>query len=613
MTCFIIFVLCLVGYGETIDLGADKDSVKAELIRCLEEGDYYKTVGFAEAAAEFYRHHDDKTDLAGCYMTLGNAHQRMGHYEEAVRCYNLCSATMDEIGGPMAKVNKRYVHNNMAAMYLEMGEYGLAEDLWNQCIASVNSDDPGFLPHYNQDSLRCLDLATYYQNLAEVRLEQALLEKEKKLERTDEAIRFLEQSIDFSERYSAEPTKIVGRLMGLAKAYFEAGRTADATLKAKAAMQMAIDLDDKYMITALHLLEGEMELRQGRTETAEHHYLEAFGMARENHFGEFEMDALRGAYECTKVHHPARALTYFTENAALKDSIYNKEQQALVRDYEVKYKMEEKEHELAMQQEKNRQGRRLLVLSLTVAALLLVLLLIGVQIGIKRKQRNALKDHLLFIVAHDIKAPVISQSQLLDITCKHFDIMPKEEMKENLEALKVSADDMRNKLQNIIYWVKGELGGYEAQQVVFGLSQLTMDVMQDLALQIDMKGLKVLNEIPHDWQGLDDVNAVRMAMQNLLSNAVKYSWPNGEIHITAKEDNGRYWISVSDNGLGIGKEKMERLLKGFVAHTDGTAGEMGTGIGLFVTRQLMDRKGGKIKMESQVGKGTTVSFTVNKA
>lgn len=285
----------------------------------------------------------------------------------------------------------------------------------------------------------------------------------------------------------------------------------------------------------------------------------------------------------------------------------------MVRDYEVKYKMEEKEHELAMQQEKNRQGRRMLVLSLTVAALLLVLLLIGVQIGIKRKQRNALKDHLLFIVAHDIKAPVISQSQLLDITCKHFDIMPKEEMKENLEALKVSADDMRNKLQNIIYWVKGELGGYEAQQVVFGLSQLTMDVMQDLALQIDMKGLKVLNEIPHDWQGLDDVNAVRMAMQNLLSNAVKYSWPNGEIHITAKEDNGRYWISVSDNGMGIGKEKMERLLKGFVAHTDGTAGEMGTGIGLFVTRQLMDRKGGKIKMESQVGKGTTVSFTVNKA
>lgn len=401
--------------------------------------------------------------------------------------------------------------------------------------------------------------------------------------------------------------------MGLAKAYFEAGRTADATLKAKAAMQMAIDLDDKYMITALHLLEGEMELRQGRTETAEHHYLEALGMARENHFGEFEMDALRGAYECTKDHHPARALTYFTENAALKDSIYNKEQQALVRDYEVKYKMEEKEHELAMQQEKNRQGRRLLVLSLTVAALLLVLMLIGVQIGIKRKQRNALKDHLLFIVAHDIKAPVISQSQLLDITCKHFDIMPKEEMKENLEALKVSADDMRNKLQNIIYWVKGELGGYEAQQVVFDLSQLTMDVMQDLALQIDMKGLKVLNEIPHDWQGLDDVNAVRMAMQNLLSNAVKYSWPNGEIHITAKEDNGRYWISVSDNGMGIGKEKMERLLKGFVAHTDGTAGEMGTGIGLFVTRQLMDRKGGKIKMESQVGKGTTVSFTVNKA
>ena len=172
MIRLLLFVLCFVGYGDPIDPTADPDSVKAELIRCLEEGDYYKTVGFAEAAVEFYRSHDDLMDMAGCYMTLGNAYQRMGQYEDAIRSYNLCSETMDLMGGPMVKVNKRYVLNNIAAIYLEMNEFDMAEEMWTRCIVSVNEADPGFLPQYNVDSLRSLDLATYYQNMAEVRLAQ---------------------------------------------------------------------------------------------------------------------------------------------------------------------------------------------------------------------------------------------------------------------------------------------------------------------------------------------------------------------------------------------------------------------------------------------------------
>ena len=78
MIRFLLFVLCFVGYDNLIDDLADPDSVKAELIRYLEEDDFDKTVGFAEAAVEFYRNRNDLMDMAGCYMTLGNAYQRMG-------------------------------------------------------------------------------------------------------------------------------------------------------------------------------------------------------------------------------------------------------------------------------------------------------------------------------------------------------------------------------------------------------------------------------------------------------------------------------------------------------------------------------------------------------
>ena len=613
MKLALFFVLCLVTQDFVIDEYADKDSVKAELIRYLEEGDFDQTVSFAEAAAKFYRKRGDLMDLAGCHMTLGNAYQRMGRYDDAIRNYNLCSETMDRIGGPMAKVNKRYVLNNMAAMYLEMGEYEQAEAMWNRCIASVNEAAPGFLPQYNEDSLRSLDLATYYQNLAEVRLAQADNDDPNQQEKIDDAIRFLEQSLDFSERYGAEQYKIVSRLSGLAKAYFEAGRTIEAQGKADTAMMMASTVGDQYMMAALHLLKGDMERHLGHNETAENHYLEALKMARENHFGEFEMEALSGAYECTKDSQPKRALAYFTENAVLKDSIYNKEQQALIRDFEVRYKMEEKEHELAFQREKNRQGKRLLALSVAVGFLLLVLLIIGLRVAFLRKRRNEMKDHLLFVVSHDIKTPVVSQAQLLEMTCEHLDDMPKEEVCENLQVLKVSTDDLKDKLQNIIYWVKGEMGTIENQPIPFNLREITQEVVDGMSLQAKMKNLTVRNEIPSDWLCLDDANVVRMVLQNLLSNAIKFSWPNGAIRITASEAEGRYAVAVRDEGKGIGKEKLERLLKGIVSFGQGTGGEMGTGIGLFVSQQLMERKGGKITIESREGEGTTASFTVNMA
>ena len=613
MLRILLFVLCMVGYESVIDPGADKDSVKSELIRYLEEGDFDQTVSFAEAAAEFYRKRDDLMDLAGCYMTLGNAYQRMGRYDDAIRNYNLCSETMDRIGGPMAKVNKRYVLNNMAAMYLEMGEYEQAEAMWNRCIASVNEAAPGFLPQYNEDSLRSLDLATYYQNLAEVRLAQADNDDPNQQEKIDDAIRFLEQSLDFSERYGAEQYKIVSRLSGLAKAYFEAGRTIEAQGKADTAMMMASTVGDQYMMAALHLLKGDMERHLGHNETAENHYLEALKMARENHFGEFEMEALSGAYECTKDSQPKRALAYFTENAVLKDSIYNKEQQALIRDFEVKYKTEEKEHELALQREKNRQGKRLLALSVTVAVLLLVLLIIGLRVAFLRKRRNEMKDRLLFVVAHDIKTPVISQAQLLGMTHEHFDVMSKEELKENVEVLKVATDDLKDKLQNIIYWVRNEMDGAKNAPSEFGLRGIAQEVVQELSLQAHMKNLIVSNEVPAGWRALDDEAAVRTVLQNLLSNAVKFSFPQGEVSITANEENDRYRIVVTDHGRGIANDRKELLLKGFVPYMEGTHGEMGTGIGLFVSQQLLSRNGSEISIESQEGQGTTVSFTVNKA
>ena len=125
-----------------------------------------------------------------------------------------------------------------------------------------------------------------------------------------------------------------------------------------------------------------------------------------------------------------------------------------------------------------------------------------------------------------------------------------------------------------------------------------------------MKSLKVNNEVPKYIMGYDDINVVRLVIQNLLGNAVKFSYPNGEITIKAEHNCDRAWISVSDNGMGISEAKLEKIFNYMTSSEKGTGGETGTGIGLFVSKQFIDKIGGKIAIESKKGIGTTVSFSI---
>lgn len=101
-------------------------------------------------------------------------------------------------------------------------------------------------------------------------------------------------------------------------------------------------------------------------------------------------------------------------------------------------------------------------------------------------------------------------------------------------------------------------------------------------------------------------------LQNLLSNAVKFSYPGGQIRVKAEEKGGRIWLVIEDDGMGIAEKKLEKIFQFMTSSAQGTGGETGTGIGLFVSKELVDKMGGEIFIKSVKGEGTTVSFSVNK-
>lgn len=563
----------------------DKDEVKLKILRTMilyffDKDDFQHVVAYSEKGIAHYEKMGDLFNEAGCYMTLANAYQRLGQFDKAIDCYNRCNELMDEIGGEMAEVNKRYVTNNIAEIHLAMGEYDRAEEMYYKCITMLGEVAPN-------DTASNLDLATYYQNLAEVHIAQ----------HKDDAVSLAEQSLELSQRYQDTPNKVINRMMTLSKA------TGDTAILDEA-LWLADENNERFLQAVLNLQKGD--------------YANAIAMAEGNHYDGVLLDALEAGYQDLRVSNPAKALEYLERSVVMKDSIFNENQQQLIRDYQVRYAMQEKEHELQMEQEKAKRNRMYVMVLAVVAALLLIIALIWYRLAQARKKRaeelahlNETKNHLLSIVSHDVKTPVSAICQVLRGITDGYDSIADTDKKAHLVMLRSTSEALKDRMENIIQWVKQELENSEVTREEFVLYLLVEECIKTLEASIRVKSLKVVNAVPTGLKAHDDVSVVSMVLQNLLGNAVKYSYPDGEIAVTAERSDDRIWISVVDNGMGIGEKKLEKIFNYMTDSSKGVGGETGTGIGLFVSKQFIDKIGGEITLESEKGQGTTVKFSVH--
>lgn len=582
----------VIGREPNFDADTDKDEIKLKVLRTMilyffNNNDFQHVVQYSEVGIAHYNKIGDLFNEAGCTMTLANAYQRLGQLDKAIECYNRCNVLMDQIGGEMAEVNKRYVMNNIAEIHLSMGEYDTAEEMYRRCIDMLGIVD-------DADTASNLDLATYYQNLAEVRIAR----------NDPEAIGYAEQSLELSQRYLDTPHKIISRLMALSKAYRIVGRDDESDQLMDEALQIAKDNGETFLETSIYLQQGD--------------FAKAIAMAEENHFDELLQEALESAYRHERDGNPRLALQYYERSMAMKDSVFNETQQQLIRDYQVRYAMQEKEHELQMAQEKTKRNRLYVIVLAIIAALLLVITFIWFRLAKARKKRaeelahlNETKNHLLSIVSHDVKTPVSAICQVLRGITEGYDSITDTDKKAHLMMLRSTSEALKDRMENIIKWVKQELASSAVTPDEFGVNALVEDCIKTLETAIGVKSLKVVNAVPADLKAHDDASVVSMVLQNLLSNAVKYSYPDGEITVTSEQRDDRIWLSVADNGMGIGEKKLEKIFNYMTTSSKGVGGETGTGIGLFVSKQFIDKIGGEITIESAKGQGTMVRFSIH--
>jgi signal transduction histidine kinase len=226
---------------------------------------------------------------------------------------------------------------------------------------------------------------------------------------------------------------------------------------------------------------------------------------------------------------------------------------------------------------------------------------------------NQTQQRILSVASHDVKTSVLAQNMVLKMVNEHYENLDHEELKEKLSMLKKGSDELKDKLYNILHWISGEMGKDAVPSEEFNLSGFIGKGISLHSEELKYKKLSVENNIPKSCVCFDKKNVVDIVFQNLFSNAIKFTPQGGTIKVSSIDDGDRVWVEVADTGIGISQERLQQLTHDTVTPSQGTQGERGSGIGLFVSRQLMVKNGGQLIIESAEGQGTTIRFNVKKA
>jgi signal transduction histidine kinase len=230
------------------------------------------------------------------------------------------------------------------------------------------------------------------------------------------------------------------------------------------------------------------------------------------------------------------------------------------------------------------------------------------------KEVNATKDKFFSIIAHDLRSPfqgLIGASQYLQ---ESFDDLEKEQIREFIGLIHKTSDNAFALLENLLEWSRSQTGTLQHEPERINIRGIANNCIALLSQNTGEKQIRISNDVPLQIWAYADPKMTETVIRNLLNNAVKFTPKGGEIHITAEEQGDMIEIAVSDTGLGIPDAHIEKLFRiDSKLVSFGTRGEKGSGLGLILCRDFVEKNSGKIWVQSQVGEGSRFIFTLPKA
>jgi len=228
------------------------------------------------------------------------------------------------------------------------------------------------------------------------------------------------------------------------------------------------------------------------------------------------------------------------------------------------------------------------------------------------KLANQEKDKFFSIIAHDLRSPFnffLGSTQLLQ---EEYDQLSDESIRQLISGLHLSAQKQFELLENLLEWARMKQGQIVVKTEEINLNRMVNNVIQSLADSAMQKNIEISTSYPSQLSLMGDPRMLEAVLRNLLSNAVKFTPEGGKILIDVAPGNDHSLrFSVSDNGMGMSKDMLPHLFR-LDAHTHrpGTRGEPGSGLGLHLCKEFVEKHGGQLRADSTEGVGSTFHFTI---
>lgn len=227
---------------------------------------------------------------------------------------------------------------------------------------------------------------------------------------------------------------------------------------------------------------------------------------------------------------------------------------------------------------------------------------------------NDSKDQFLSLIAHDLRGPFTSLVGFSNYLMTEIDDLSFDEIKKYSKFIYDSSNRTYVLLETLLKWARSQMGKMQVNAEKNDLYLVSSAAMEIVHVNANKKDVVLVNKVKKDTFAYFDSNMIDTVIRNLVSNSLKFTPAKGEIKLSVEDKDDFVEVLVADTGVGMSAEAVNNLFKiGVCVTTTGTEGEQGTGLGLILCKEFVEKNGGDIRVESKEGKGTTFFVTLPKA
>lgn len=226
------------------------------------------------------------------------------------------------------------------------------------------------------------------------------------------------------------------------------------------------------------------------------------------------------------------------------------------------------------------------------------------------KQTVQTKDKLFSIIAHDLRSPFTALVGLSEVLSEKTNELSSEEIAELSKHIHQSATGVLALTDNLLSWSRSQTGKLTINPQTLSLKEIVDNIVTVASIPAQEKKIAINTKIGNDLSIYADYDTISTAIRNLISNAIKFTPTGGSVSVSGHKISGNIEIKVSDTGVGIEPENLAKLFRVDGLTTKGTNQESGTGLGLILCKEFVERNNGNISVESIIGLGTTFTITI---